>query len=106
MLVCWAHHGDIHAGRIVIEANEDGFTFRDDRGRVIERPLLTAERDLSELNRTHGVEVDSVTCLPGWGGEPGSMVYCADLALRDRNRGLRDSGKLRPEDDLEAGPDP
>ncbi len=106
VLVCWAHHGDIHAGRIVIEANEDGFTFRDDRGRVIERPLLTAERDLSELNRTHGVEVDSVTCLPGWGGEPGSLFYCADLALRDRNRGLRDSGKLRPEDDLEAGPDP
>ena len=106
VLACPPHHKDLDAGRITIERTEAGLVFRDDRGRVIERPLLTAVKDLSERNRERGVEVDSQTCLPGWGGEPGSMVYCADLVIRERNRGLRDSGVLRPEDDLEAGPDP
>lgn len=106
VLACPPHHKDLDAGRITIERTEEGLVFRDDRGRLIERPLLTAEKDLSNLNRANGVEVDSETCLPGWGGEPGSMVYCADLATRERNRGLRDSGKLHPEDDLEGGPDP
>lgn len=107
VLGCPPHHKDLDAGRITVEKTSAGLVFRDDRGRIMERPLLKApEGGVAELNRARGVEVTPETCLPGWGGEQGDLLYVADLALRHRARALRQEGKLRPEDDLEAGPDP
>ncbi|MEO8322784.1 MAG: DUF222 domain-containing protein, partial [Actinomycetota bacterium] len=107
--LCWNHHPLVHEGKVTIEKTPEGLVFRDRHGKVIERdPIEAGGAQIESLNRERGIEITRETCLPGWGGEPGDLVYVADLALTHRYYELKAAGGSN--DDLlpggRDGPDP
>ncbi len=108
-LFCPHDHRRYHAGEFTIEGRWPNLVFRDSDGRVIERPKLEASGEgLAPLVDELELELDETTCLPDWGGEPGNMVYAADVYLESRPFDLAryERELARYERKMENDPDP
>jgi hypothetical protein len=80
LLLCRSHHIATHEGGLSVERTLDGFLFRRPDGVVIQRPRLRAGGPgIGHHNRSQGIEVTPDTCAPEWGGEPGSILYVAEV---------------------------
>jgi hypothetical protein len=80
LLLCRSHHIATHEGGLSVERTLDGFLFRRPDGVVIQRPRLRAGGPgIRHHNRSQGIEVTPDTCAPEWGGEPGSILYVAEV---------------------------
>jgi hypothetical protein len=80
LLLCRSHHIAVHEDDLGVDRTVDGWLFCRADGSVIRRPTLRVSGlGIGYENRSEGIDVSPETCAPEWGGEPGNILYVAEV---------------------------